>query len=488
MTAATTRLHITPLTPELLPVILGPASNRIASAISYHEIQTFPEKNYGYVDLPTMEAEKLKKKLNGSILKGKKIKIEDAKPRKRKVHELDSSAEAGDILSKPDTIKKEKKSKKEKNVLPGHELSPERKVKRGWTEPKKTKADKKGSDKADRQKSKYTDKEELLFRTNVPPSKAGAASDSKKSKKSRSARIVHEFEKSTAQPSFLKQSGSDAHPSLEYVDGQGWLDAAGNTVEAEPSTVANRRISTKKARKLRSSQIELTNHAPSPKNQSKSARTESQDRESNAAVQEDSSSSLDSEDAETRSSSSAPPTPPTTQDLVPEETAQAEVHPLEALFKKPQRPASSQDVAKPSLELATSNFSFFDADAGDDVEEDPNIPGTPHTSQELRARGLRSAAPTPDTAHPSRFNSYGSTGLPGDEEEDSEDDAYQQPTSSTRENALSQLTGGQGQPSDFEKMFWEKRGENNRAWKARRRTVLKEKRQRENRSRRLRNW
>lgn len=42
--------------------------------------------------------------------------------------------------------------------------------------------------------------------------------------------------------------------------------------------------------------------------------------------------------------------------------------------------------------------------------------------------------------------------------------------------------------SEFEKKFWENRGENNRAWKQRRRTVLKEKRQRENKVRKPRSW
>lgn len=36
-----------------------------ASTISYHTIDIFPEKNYGYIELPEIEADKLRRKLNG---------------------------------------------------------------------------------------------------------------------------------------------------------------------------------------------------------------------------------------------------------------------------------------------------------------------------------------------------------------------------------------------------------------------------------------
>src|SRR5271170_3536799 len=78
-----TRLHITPLNPTLLPSILPPAVLTAARNISYHSLQTFPEKEFGFVDLPSMEARKIKKKLNGSILKGTKVKIEEARSSKQ---------------------------------------------------------------------------------------------------------------------------------------------------------------------------------------------------------------------------------------------------------------------------------------------------------------------------------------------------------------------------------------------------------------------
>lgn len=42
---------------------------------------------------------------------------------------------------------------------------------------------------------------------------------------------------------------------------------------------------------------------------------------------------------------------------------------------------------------------------------------------------------------------------------------------------------GKAEESEFQKWFWENRGETNRAWKKRRKVVSKEKRQRENRKR-----
>ena len=74
------RLHITPLNPQLLPVVLPPSVLQQSSNISFHTIQTVPDKNYGFVDLPELEAAKIKKKLHGSLLKGFKMRVEEARP------------------------------------------------------------------------------------------------------------------------------------------------------------------------------------------------------------------------------------------------------------------------------------------------------------------------------------------------------------------------------------------------------------------------
>lgn len=55
------RLHISPFDPNLLPLIIPAVITEQASNISFHALQTFPERNYGYVDLPVMDAEKIKK-------------------------------------------------------------------------------------------------------------------------------------------------------------------------------------------------------------------------------------------------------------------------------------------------------------------------------------------------------------------------------------------------------------------------------------------
>src|SRR5712664_3144660 len=92
VTADYTRLHITPFNPTLLNAILPPSILPNARNISYHTIETLPEKAYGYVELPKMDADKIKKKLNGSILKGIKVRIEAAKPKKEFVLELEDPA------------------------------------------------------------------------------------------------------------------------------------------------------------------------------------------------------------------------------------------------------------------------------------------------------------------------------------------------------------------------------------------------------------
>src|SRR5438045_1514763 len=128
-----TRLHITPLNPSLLPSILPATALPMAQNISYHSISTFPEKNYGFVDLPEMEAEKIKKKLNGAILKRTKVKIEEARPPKHaKPSEEQPSISAP--LEEHGSDKLSKKRKRYPDTLPAIELQ-DRKVRRGWTEP-----------------------------------------------------------------------------------------------------------------------------------------------------------------------------------------------------------------------------------------------------------------------------------------------------------------------------------------------------------------
>jgi hypothetical protein len=573
------RLHITPFNPSLLKLYLGPSVLPLAQNISYHSVETFPEKGFGYVELPTMEAQKLKKKLNGSTLKGSKVRIEDAKPEKRKAAE---DAEPDEKAAK--RARKEKK-KKELGVLEGVELPDGRKVKRGWTEPPKSRRDRKEKkedkkDKKAQKESKYTKEPELLFNAKLTPVAAAevASKDKSKVKKDKKKKnsksnevVVHEFEKSSKTPSFLKttQVSTDPKPAVEYVNGEGWVDEDGNVVEAETGKARNRRVL---------ELVEKTSPQPtteqkpsatpeaesSPKSKSKAAKkskkqmtpptpTSESDEDSSSAVSSSSEEVSSDPESDSESSAESATSPPAAAPDAPQMILtpsspddKREVHPLEALFKRARPPTLSNlppnPLSTPAKGLAPINtsFSFFendemDVDASAGASPSNNAPTTPFTQRDLEWRGLRSAAPTPDTAAIGRRFSFpwrigsqeaGEDGdedaiaglqlttntkantsvphLPGlaeeDEEEDEEggdesmdeapgqgegeDDAKQSPLGA-------KLRGGkdkdvdeedkEDEESEFSGWFWEHRGDNNRGWKKRRRETLKAKRLRDNR-------
>ena len=168
------RLHISPFTPESLPTILRPPLTDQATDISFHNLETFPEKPYGFVTLPSAEADKLKKKLHGATLRGVKMRVEEARP-KKSLENVHTEEESENQKPNRKSGRSKKHGAKEENVLPGVELEKDRKVKRGWTqsgsenkkksEKYKDKADKKSKPKA----TSITGQSECLFRTNVPP-------------------------------------------------------------------------------------------------------------------------------------------------------------------------------------------------------------------------------------------------------------------------------------------------------------------------------
>lgn len=484
MTDNSIRLHITPLSPDLLHAVVGSKLLDSVSNVSYHTIQTSPENSYGYLDLPAMEAERIKKKLNGAILKGKKIKIEEARPRKRRRVE-----DTEEDHPKTEGLTETKKARKERNVIDGHELPPDRKVKRGWTEAKQPKSTKKDKAKSSAAASKYSDKDELLFRTKLPRNRTDTVVGEKergKTKRRTGGSVVHEFEKSTAQPSFLRQDvGQRSKVNLEYVDGQGWVDEGGEVVEQESERAARLRRAISSSTtddKKKTGQSDTNSESTSQESDEDSPGESGGEEEEHRVNQNDDETSSSGSSEESDSDPESERTAVVSESIAAKEPA--EVHPLEALFKKPRKPTLS-DIAKPSLEVTTS-FSFFESADGDDIEEETNVPGTPFSSQDVRSRGMRSAAPTPDTAHPSRFNSFGSTGLPGDEDIEEEDKEGSPAGQDSLRKGPSDTPSRK--QSDFEKNFWANRGDNNRAWKLRRRTVLKEKRQRENKARRPKNW
>ncbi|KAJ5612612.1 hypothetical protein N7510_005806 [Penicillium lagena] len=515
MTEALTRLHITPFTPEILPSVLPASLRQSATDISFHSIPTFLENSYGYVTLPAMEAEKIKKKFNGSFLKGKKFKVETARPQKRQRPDEEAGAEN-------DTKKKSKKCKPEDDVLDGVELPADRKVKRGWTESstakkerrmgEKDKEKKKSSkDKKDKTqaKSKYTEKSECLFRTKIPPNRtADDAADGKKAKKRKQSSqesVVHEFAKTVTQPSFLRDAKESAAPTATFEEGKGWVDALGEVKEPasekirkanyQPGKVAGakekRNAGSMKNKRKNTAKAEPSDGSSSEDWTSSSG---SSDESSDSESKDDTPSSTNASaasPAERENANHAVPSKPevadaaeTTQETTQDERSDEpthetvasakEVHPLEALFKRPGPVAS--DV--PAVPDANAGFSFFGNDDIESEEEQPRMtePQTPFTKMDLQARGLRSAAPTPDTAMLGRRMKWNDF---DEMEDEDEDDVNNTPVAKTRNFEVPQ------EETEFVKWFWENRGENNRAWKKRRRDAGKEERQRENRKKGL---
>ncbi|KAL3475330.1 hypothetical protein BJX99DRAFT_229702 [Aspergillus californicus] len=497
----TTRLHITPLNPELLPLVLPASIRSLATDISYHCIPTFPENNYGYVTLPAMEADKIKKKLNGSILKGRKFEVDSARPQKQHREEDQENTTASDK-------KKSKKRKTEDDVLEGYELPSGRKVKRGWTESaddktERRKREKKAKSKEEKEaklqlKSKYTEKPECLFRAKVPPNRLSPEDEkAKKRKKSKSARdpVVHEFSKTMTQPTFLRADDSGKSLTSTFEEGKGWVDESGNVKEPasertrktqyRPGQVAGHK---EKSKKVKSKCYINAKEASGDK----SKREATNLRETESAESEDwtssSGSSSEEETAESESDSSSSrqldvksfqieqqrlSTPESSGDGEQESSTESsagvngdeqstEVHPLEALFK---RPTSDKE---PDSDIPPQ-FSFFGQEDLESEEETlTREPLTPFTNRDMQDRGSRSAAPTPDTSHVMRTINWNSSEHDGD------------PAMYTNSPVPKPSTGLKDE-SDFAKWFWENRGDNNRAWKKRRKDAAKEQRQRENR-------
>lgn len=534
MTEAVTRLYISPFNPSLLDTVLGPAIRPLAKDVSFHTIETFPENNYGYVTLPGMEADKLKKKLNGSILKGRKMKVKVARPHPPKRKEIDDDT-IDDAASCSPKISKKRKT--DDGVLEGYELPQHRLVKRGWTEPASAKKDKK-KNKADRKddkdgkkaktqaKSKFTDHAECLFRTQVPPNKMHEGIKVKKSKKRKTPPnevVVHEFAKTITHPSFIKSSTGSGSITTMFDEEKGWIDQHGNVREPVPEKVRKASFQPgkkdgareKPSRKKLHSTIESSQEASNdPESSGEASSSDSPGRHDPSRVVESeveeqvhdaesdelaSKESINSEDedsevspnsvrshadresSEDSSGSSHPSSVAETskQDKSGREEGsvasnqEQSVHPLEALFK---RPAGSD--AKPS-QGADTGFSFFGSDDVDEKDEDTAMYGTelvtPSTKQDRQSRLVRSGAPTPDTALANHVK------LLADASDEDMDDASDVETPVKNSTAKPQA-----EESDFVKWFWEHRGENNRAWKKRRRDAAKEQRQRENRRKGLR--
>ena len=507
MTPDITRLHISPLTPPLLDTVLAPPLRTIATEISFHTIQTFPESSYGYISLPVMEAEKLKQKLNGSILKGEKLKVQIARPKSsRNVKETGTTLE---IKSKLERASKKRKA--EDGVIPGYELPRGRQVKRGWTATPSAKKEErqrnatKNKDKNEKRskgqgKSKYTENAECLFRTKTPPNRPVDSVDNKKHKKSKNKSknevLVHEFSKSATHPSFVRSVKEGESFTNRFVEGQGWIDDMGNIKEPVSETITKQTQPEQRDSGMKKKPAKRNNNTLVTKEESPDeAGGESEsDWTSSSSISDDKGSvgsenaSSDTSDDEDHLESSSDGAKQDKETLKPESDvaspitpvnlesrpapSKVEIHPLEALFKRP----GLSDKSKPTLEINTQ-FTFFGGN-GEEDEEDRGTtidPQTPFTKRDFQIRGMRSAAPTPDTALPNHAMFWS----PEDDGEEGGDTNFH-PEDATPKS-LAESTLQKPAESEFTKWFWDHRGENNRAWKRRKREAAKETRQRENR-------
>lgn len=558
-----TRLHIAPLNPELLKVIVPQAVLPRAREISFHTLQAFPERPYGFIELPSSDAQKIKSKLNGAVLKGVKIRVEPARPDNMPRPDPDAiiGTAAGSDLErkskKSKTEKREKKRKRDPQEIAGIELEEGRKIKRGWTiTPDEAKAKKKkekerekaksksrkdkkeseGKEKKEKKKgrrhaeSEYTDGPECLVKTHLPPNKRDAVAgnpqgEAKKSKKHKKHEVVvHEFENTTKFPTYFKASkgATTSGTGYDFVEGKGWVDSNGNLVEKIKSTRPKGLPKTLVDKKTSEEGDDTTSSSGSSSEEEEEEDSEADDDKAAAkkehkathpalkslAIDVTTSTSLESpqDSARPKSSSSARSL---TIKIPPATPSSNKVHPLEALYKRQQQ----DEAADKADTTGDQPFSFF---GGQDVEEDDDnnlgqgevvdgsgvdndenssqagpsqgsqLPMTPFSKQDFEWRGMRSAAPTPDTAHPSRYSRIwplrdDREESPGIPEADEHDDQLNSPMGARHANV------GEGEPTnpsaEFPKWFYENRGDLNRSWTKRKKTVAKQKRYRENKAR-----
>ncbi|KAM3432890.1 hypothetical protein MY4824_006279 [Beauveria thailandica] len=535
------RLHITPFDADLLKIVVPAAALPNARNISYHSIETFPEKRFGFVELPQMDADKIKKKLNGMVLKGSKMRVEKARPEKRiepdPADDTDKARKKSKAKKDSDDAAQPKKRKREMGVVDGVMLD-DRKVKRGWTEPADYKNKKRSKDSAKeikstekdskrkQSRSKYIEKEECLLKTRMPPNEMRNlpeedASISKKKKKKGSSRqvTVHEFEKTTKYMSFLRSAApeTEGKPATDFIEGKGWVDEDGNVVEVVKEKEV-RKPQPKKAKKkqVASPEPESEDESTSDSDTSSddtSSEEESEDEPSekvekptsnkSAVDASDGSSASDATNSGSDGSETRTHAPDTTKhaaskplliDIPPPPITPKAVHPLEALYKRSKPDESG--TTTPGADKG--GFSFFGGQDNEEAEEEdtadsgmPSVPMTPYTKQDFEWRNIRSAAPTPDTVHPARMRSFfppmdeDAEMAEAEEKEEEEGEEEEGEDGDYDEEGADKGAGAPDQQatSDFQKWFWENRRDLNRSWMTRRKTAAKEKRHRDNKAR-----
>ncbi|CUS13337.1 unnamed protein product [Tuber aestivum] len=393
------RLHITPLTPETICSLLPPkvlSDKAVIASMSFHKVPSFPEKSYGYFACDRDVADGIKKKLNGSLFRGVKVRVEDARPdafvpggvpdggveekEKRKRAKKDDDGDGN---------KKAKKSKKEKGVVDGIELRG-RKVQRGWSRPPTIATPVKGDGRRD-----------CLFRSSAATSaftlSGSTTASTGKSKKKKTDGTIKEFTHNTKFPQFLKGASLGKGvlaTTATFDESLGWLDSSGTVIEPTPSVIKYTPLPPPTGTTIISLPPSTTAYRPSSPSSSTSA-----------------SSTPSTTDSESDTSPITPKTPPsassnttTKRSKVPTPALQITIpriaHPLEALYKP--------TIATPhSSAISPTNTSFrfgFSLGGSGDVNEDEDEdmlsgdeqPPAPMVS--TPPNRYRSAAPTPDTA------------------------------------------------------------------------------------------
>lgn len=521
-----TRLHITPFTPDLYHSLIPKGSRKSARSVSFHQIETFPESAYGYINLPEVEAQKLKK-LNGAFLKGKKIHVADARAEQWRVADnMDSKDEAA--LRKLSSKRQKTKISNKDNIIPGYELPKTRHVKRGWAATATKKSTHLGKKRDSQAKADDIGKSDVIFRTPVPPNRRPIVSKTDKTDKvaRKSERKPTEVKSKGHKRLQTRQSMANNKVVSQYADGHGWMNEDGEIVEAHvtkkqktDSLAFSPRCDSAKQSGSKLSKIEEQSvllDEPASLNGETFSGQISQSKVEEFRKEKASASMSMSPKMEdylvSRRSSLASKNPIKVQkqrqvsfalcqeepaaepdhksNEEPKLAADHEIHPLESIFKH----AKSADKGSKLAPIQTS-FSFFEENDIDNEDiHDP--PQTPFTIQDRRYRRIRSPAPTPDTAAINRRADWpwaeGSAQPIDDEEskkttpvgdtenntEFEEVESFETPGSDGKEskNGKSKDTA----ESEFAKWFWENRGENNRAWRRRRREATKVERQRYN--------
>jgi hypothetical protein len=312
-------------------------------------------------------------------------------------------------------------------------------------------------------------------------------------------------------------NGDEANTATEFIEGKGWVDENGNVVETVKEKKIPEPIPRKKKVKKATPPVEESDDDTSSSGTSSSGSSdeESEDEmEVDAQVEEkkeqtDTAKETPQPDDESSDSEADSPEPPQqatplaaikadetrpmsssssrslTIKIPPPGTPSTKVHPLEALFKrnKPDEVATETPAKKEA-----EPFSFFGGIDNDDIEDEEDqdpanltiatpAPMTPFSRQDFEWRNVRSAAPTPDTAHPSRMRNF----WPEDEEDGDED--LDMAEHGFDEDGDEKDVCAPQSSSDFQAWFWDNRRDLNRSWMKRRKTAAKEKRHRENKAR-----